>query len=86
MDPAEEVERFLGNSVSDTLDGISEVLSGCDERHADQQECHTEPVVQAEHEIINPGRIMLGDDGLERLYDAVHVDVVRRERSVTKVD
>ena len=81
MNPAEHVQRPPGNSVSDTLDGISEVLSRGDESHADQEECHTQSVVEAEHEIIDPGRIMLGEDGLQRLHDAVqHVDVVRRER------
>ena len=77
MNPAEEVERTLRNSVSQALDGVSEVLSSCDESHADQQEGHTEPVVKPEHKIINPGRIMFGDDGLQWLYNAVH-DVVLR--------
>ena len=87
MNPAEQVESPLRNPVSNALDGVSEVLSSCDESHAHQQECHTEPVVQAEHEIIDPGRIMLGYDGLQWLYNATeHVDVVRAERSVTKVD
>ena len=78
MNPAEEVERPLGNSVSDTTDGISEVLSSCDERHADQQEGHADPVVKAEHEIIDPGRVMFGDDCLQWLYDAIHVGVVTK--------
>ena len=36
MNPAEEVERTLRNSVSQALDGVSEVLSRGDESHADQ--------------------------------------------------
>ena len=78
MNPAEEVERPLGNPVSDTTDGISEVLSSCDESHAHQQEGHADPVVKAEHEIIDPGRVMFGDDCLQWLYDAIHVGVVTK--------
>ena len=77
MNPAEQVESPLGNSVSNTLDGVSEVLSSCDESHAHQQEGHTEPVVKPEHEIVDPGRIMFGDDGLQGLNDPIHVDVMR---------
>ena len=75
MNPAEEIKSAPWNSVSDTLDGIPEVLCGGDESHAHQQETHTEPVVEPEHEIIYPGRVMLGEDGLQRLHDPVHVDV-----------
>ena len=75
MDPAEEVQSSPWNTVRDTLDGVPEVLSGGDERHADQEEGHTDSVVESEHEIINPGGVMFGDDGLQRPYDPVHVDV-----------
>ena len=72
VDPAVEVQRSTGHSVSDTADGISNVLLGSHQQHADQENHEADPVVQLEGEIVNDGRVSLLDIGLDRTHNPVH--------------